>query len=449
MRNTTRGALAGRLLMVASIGALATFWTGCSADDAELDCGSGELARVEGDQYCLYSSELIIEGFDCPQNLQANEVPGGVVCGPANTPLPGELEMPFPCNGEAWCFEEPNNQPINNQNPNNQTSPLNNQTSANNTTPTNNTASNNTTPANNTTANNTSAGNNTVPDEIPMPTLPTMHDKLVVYNGSACAYSAQGALCWGDNSDGRLEVPTELGFEQMSLGPGAGCGVVSSSRIAMDCWGDVGDTYLVPAPIGREIHVLGDAGCWIDGGSGQLGCFDATSLDIGLEPLFGAGESGGAFGMADFATADLQGASPGGRISTVCGATSQGALLCSSNGAVLEEPGAYIQVRQNGTQRVCALSSSGSIDCWDLLGYDRLTSPPGSYEALYSTSCGLRDDGQVVCWGALGLQENGGMVELEVIYDRRPRAFAIDPVGGQDARSWCAIEMGGQLDCSF
>lgn len=459
MRNaTTREALAARLVMLAMVGAGISVWAGCSAEDAELDCGTGELARVDGEQYCLYSSELIIEGFDCPLDLQANQVPGGVVCGPSNMPLPGELEMPFPCNGEAWCFEEPNNQKINNQSPNNQTSPLNNQTSANNTsvnnttannTSANNTASNNTS-ANNTSTNNTSPTNNTTaPDLIPTPSGPLAYDKLAIYGLSACAYNAQGAQCWGDNSDGRLEVPSDLGFEQMSLGPGAGCGIVSSSRIAMDCWGDTGDTYLVPAPIGREIHTLWGAGCWIDGGTGQLGCFDASSLDVGLRPLFGAQEPEGAFGTADFATVDLRGASPQGRISTVCGVTSQGALICSSNGAELNEAANYVQVRQNGTARVCALSSTGSIDCWDLLGYDRLTSPPGTYEALYSTSCGLRDDGRVVCWGALGLQENGGPVEVEVLYHTRPRAFAIDPTGNQGSRSWCAIEADGQLTCSF
>ena len=414
---------------------LLTFVSGC-ADNAEIDCGTGEVASAEGDQYCLYSSELIIEGFSCPQDLQANEVPGGVVCGPANTPLPGELEMPFPCNGEAWCIDEPNNMTFNNTSSNNQTNPINNQTTNNATTPNNQAMNNATTP---------------FPDMIPTPTTPVLHDRIAVHGASACAYSEQGARCWGDNTDGRLEVPAEYtGFSHLTLGAGAGCGVVVSSRTAMDCWGDVGSTLVVPAPIAREIHVArGGVGCWIAEGTGTLGCFDESSPDIGITPILSMESSIGIFSATDFASIDLRATNVGGRISTVCGVTSQGSLLCDSNGATFEEPGSYVELYHNGTQRVCARSSDKSVDCWDLLGFDRLTSPPGKYDALYSTSCGLRDDGQVVCWGALGLQENGGMVETEVLFDRRPLAFGIDPSGAGSERSWCAIETDGAVTCSF
>ncbi len=58
-------------------------------------CGEGDEITLDAQQYCVYRSELIIEGFMCPNNLQRHDLSGSglVVCGgPAGFDLPIDHE---------------------------------------------------------------------------------------------------------------------------------------------------------------------------------------------------------------------------------------------------------------------------------------------------------------------------------------------------------------------
>lgn len=66
--------------------------SGCS-ETLDETCGRGEPLEANGETYCIYRQEIIEEGFDCPQDLQASfQFEGGTVCAPSSNNLPPAVE---------------------------------------------------------------------------------------------------------------------------------------------------------------------------------------------------------------------------------------------------------------------------------------------------------------------------------------------------------------------
>ena len=424
------------------VGALASFVFGGCGEGAAVDCGEGTASVVDGQTFCLFGNALIIEGFTCPAELVSSEVPGGVVCGPEGVGLPAELEMPFECMpGDGWCVDEGDNSLI---------GPANNQTTDHNASPQNNSSPQNSAPGEN-----NEPGPR--PDSIAAPDTLDGAESVAILGQTACALTTGGALtCWGDNTSGLAQPPSGVNFEDIALSDGVGCGATASGVV---CWGDVGE--LLQAPTAGEFSRVsvadGGFGCALDA-SGALACFDETRSGS-YSALSGAIESDEKIDETHrFSQLDVRYAFLDARVNSFCGVSVGGSAICISNGStVVDASGDYSEVKTDNFSRACALDqTAGRVDCWDLLGGDRLVSPPGGFERLYSSSCALRDDGDVVCWGALGLAADGVAPDVVVLYDKPAVAFDLYHEGGApsarevaEMTGWCAVLEMGQVECSF
>lgn len=79
--------------------------TGCPEGDNGLDCGTGEAASYDGEDYCVYRQELIIEGFSCPMGLARHDFEGFALCG-GPPMLPPPARNHFQMQYGAWQVQE-------------------------------------------------------------------------------------------------------------------------------------------------------------------------------------------------------------------------------------------------------------------------------------------------------------------------------------------------------
>lgn len=375
---------------------------GCDPDPEDPgECGRGESVQVDGAIYCLYSSELIIEGFACPQDLSATQVPGGMVCGPQGMPLPAELEMPFECEGQGWCIDEPDNVQ-------------------------NNTMS----PANNL----TSPPNNTPQGLFAPPQGAVEYANLVVYDGAACAFDELGMVCWGEDTGERIsDAPTGMGMLSVALGDELGCGIESEQK-RLICWGSAKE-WRAPEQGFASVQFIKEAGAMAALNPGDEPRF-FNALGEGNEEILGM-TFASMLGMVLFDTLDMRSTDPS-HSETVCGLFNDGALYCQKDAVIIEDSRAYRQVFQDGLSQACALSTAGKVRCWDLDAGTQKFELEGTFKDLYSPYCGLDALSDVVCWGHEAQQLS------QVVLIKRgvahPEAFAMDYVPGTADDAWCELQ---------
>jgi alpha-tubulin suppressor-like RCC1 family protein len=284
-----------------------------------------------------------------------------------------------------------------------------------------------------------------------------------------CGLTSDGtAYCWGNNRSGQLgegptdfrdspaPVATELRFTSIDAGARHTCGLTGDGTAY--CWGNnnvgqLGDETTtnssVPVAVtgGHSFQLIvaggfspgagdayghtcaltmsGDAYCWGDDESGQLGT-GVPDLDVHPTPAPVTGE---------LTFAGLS-ASLG---SHTCGFTASGTGYCwgfnplggLGNGTKNDSPVpvpvqgglAFVQIIAGGLGHTCGRTDSGKTYCWgdnafgqvgDGSRVERTTPTPilgglsfTRLDAGYRHTCGLATDGAVYCWGSGGAGQLG------------------------------------------
>ena len=199
-----------------------------------------------------------------------------------------------------------------------------------------------------------------------------------------CALRAadRGVTCWGDNLDGRDQVP-EGSFRSLAAGAWHACGIRLSSEV--ECWGtQVSGMSASPSGHYESITVGARHSCVIRPDQ-SIFCWGDDSHDRTAAP------------DAEFAMASA------GEWHS-CGLSVDKSVLCwgdNSLGQADAPNGDFISVQAGGFHS-CGLRESGEAVCWgdDLFG--QTEAPSGTFESVVTGqrhSCGLRESGEAVCWG--------------------------------------------------
>ena len=320
------------------------------------------------------------------------------------------------------------------------------------------------------------------------PFLLLLRSRVVIPSLSAglnhsCALKGSSLHCWGNGANGRL------GYGDVSpVGDGNGPSIAGAGDVS------VGAAVLSMEVGGGHSCVRlqsGDARCWGDGGSGQLGYNAATDV------ANGAGPSIGIAGNIPIGAAVLQ--VSGGNTHT-CAVLDTGNVRCWGNGArgrlgynttaavgngvglsitaAGDVPiGATVKWVEAGGNHTCALMTTGAVRCWGRgsegqLGYNAGADIGGGGATILASgdvplggiatqialgldhSCALLDTGAVRCWGKNNFGQLGHD-NLTFIGNGGTSIIAAGdiPLGGTAtsiAAAWdttCALLSGGSVRC--
>ena len=212
--------------------------------------------------------------------------------------------------------------------------------------------------------------------------------------GTTCVVNIAGSLsCWGANSFGQTNVPSDIGsVRQVSVGGYHTCAITSAN--ALRCWGlnGAGQT-IVPNDLGSVSQVSAGWGhtcvvtstnairCWGLNGAGQA----TVPSDLGSVNQVSAGEY------------------------HTCAITSANALRCwgrNDYGAatVPINLGSVSQVSA-GYMHTCAITSANALRCWGFNNYGQSTVPLdlGSVRHVSVESwhtCAITSANTLRCWGS-------------------------------------------------
>ena len=429
-------------------------------NSAIVDCGEGETRLIGNERYCLYSQELIIEGFSCPSGMSHHDVPGGVVCSPGSSgeSLPDVLQEPFepmmidppevcpdpPCEmtdldmgsgtseeGELWQgdmsgIEYPD-------------------------------------PAR-------AVGGSMIDEPLPFST--TTFQRVTRSEGLACVVTEDDVgVCWGrwSRADGRSGVlpnyPGERGVGEIVAGTDRVCMRRAAAADGTTCWRyDEQGAWVIaegilPGVSSLSMHHEGGREALVCGrdGSGALQCADVTEETALRGDLEGLGylpsKRVDHFRIDAVArqTSDLSCAViPGGQVE--CLASRPATIALTFTPQPGESPFEEVYVSERGGEAVVmARRQSGELSAWVRAQGDlqALTAPSGAFIELYSALCGLRDE-EVLCWDRVASEGKRGEPTTSVLYPEHPRSLQIAaPSGPNDtARHFCAISLDGELTCS-
>lgn len=271
-----------------------------------------------------------------------------------------------------------------------------------------------------------------------------------------CAVDAnRDIVCWGDNSDGQLNVPstgnflrvasggaqscaiddlgevscwgatvtpTGTGFDRVALGDEHGCGLRGD---APTCWGDEtwfqGSTPLRGGVVSVSVGRLGH-GCVVDAAN-RVQCFGADTSGRATPPVgsytrVSAGHDhscalrtdatavcwgGNTQGQADVpANTTFTGISAG--FQQTCGISDEVYACWGKNlDAVAPVPGSYTDLGTGPFHR-CVILDTGVAQCAGSPGGGRTTVPAGQtwldIDVGFDNTCGVNSAGAVLCWGA-------------------------------------------------
>ena len=199
-----------------------------------------------------------------------------------------------------------------------------------------------------------------------------------------CALRAadRGVTCWGDNLDGRDQVP-EGAFRRVATGAWHACGIRPSDEV--ECWGTE-VSGMSEDPVGQYESI-------------SVGARHSCAIRPDQSIFCWGNDDHGRTAAPD---ADYAMVSAGGWHS--CGILADMSVLCWGDNSLsqTEAPsGNFISVQAGGFHS-CALRESGDAVCWgdDLFG--QAEAPSGTFVSVVTGqrhSCALREDGQAVCWG--------------------------------------------------
>ena len=234
-----------------------------------------------------------------------------------------------------------------------------------------------------------------------------------IESGHGCALNDAGELeCWGNSNYGVPAHPTASGYQMVSVGIYSACAIRSDNTL--DCWGHDQTSGFFYGSWTYRTYVYTTYYDW------TCQCY----------------KTGFTY-----------------QYRTAWGNRYQDACYLGDCGVIDNEPaGTYAKVAV-GTRHACALSTSGSIECWgigvnDCAGYNSCygsssytcssnnggtpgTCSTGSYTYGQATdaptdsgyidlavkddrNCALKDTGEIVCWGANGTAVDSAPTTIEV-----------------------------------
>ena len=251
--------------------------------------------------------------------------------------------------------------------------------------------------------------------------LPATMESVSAGGRHSCSLDSDGwVACWGDNSDGQTEEPSEA-FTDISAGEAHTCGVTVNGSLR--CWGndDAGQST-PPSGSFTQVSAGYDHSCAVD--------------DTGAVSCWGADDQG-------------QSTPPQGSFTQVsagdwnsCAIGSSGTVYCwggDSYGESTPPGGSFVQVSA-GHYHSCAVDGKGGVQCWGSDDDGESTPLSGSYShvsAGQSHTCGLETTGGVRCWGADHYHQasppKDGFVQLSAGAQHN---CGIDSVGGILCWGW-------------
>ena len=202
----------------------------------------------------------------------------------------------------------------------------------------------------------------------------------------SCALAEDGvALCWGLNSKGRAEAPTDE-LIAIDAGKRHGCGLRADGTAV--CWGDPLYSRLAAPPVSfQQISAGGLISCALTG-AGEVYCWGFRLADP-TEPRQGS-----------------YSAVTAGYLHACAIATDQ-TIDCwgdNANGQTEPPAGSYTQIAA-GHRHTCAIDTGGSIQCWGKNTFGQADPPTGTFthiDAGESHSCAIDTDQALHCWGRNG-----------------------------------------------
>lgn len=218
--------------------------------------------------------------------------------------------------------------------------------------------------------------------------VPGMYSALSAGLDQTCGVRSDGTVgsvdCWGNNSHGELNAPSEL-FTDVGVGDNLSCGIRDDG--SGTCWGTGGsNSSNLPGSFTtayREITTAREHTCTIEP-DGTASCY---------------GSGAGTVPPTTFYTLDA------GRQFT-CGITQALGVDCwglDGFNQVSNAPGDTRVLLTTGEEHACAGDPAGNLFCWGNPADGRLAVPPGvavlTAAAGDAHTCAIVDDAQVACWG--------------------------------------------------
>lgn len=381
--------------------------------DDFVNCGAGEPRQVDGERYCLYPRNLIIEGFKCPGDMIQNDVPGGVVCAPsdhAGSALPEPLKAPFD-DTVPWCLGD-----------NCSTPPV------------------------------------LDPHELaPVPRSQDDFEKVYRHADYACVINKdQQAQCWGpalEAADSTLPK-TLSDISDLALNSDSLCSI-SIGLPTCSYKGQASRTpsAFFPRMYYRDITTDGEIVCALGDYSNPFNLLHCGHIDPAsdLQPALRVpGMHGERFESVDI-TENIT-----GRVQAICGVREDLTVHCRGEFGEFTKMGVFEEVKHWGggsggiaCARKTARDIGGAVECWSLDDGAALPSPAGKFSELYSTFCGFNAQAQEVqCWEELRRQGRltAAPAPTTTLYQGTPRSFAVHMTLNE--LRWCIITQQGQLACT-
>ncbi len=246
---------------------------------------------------------------------------------------------------------------------------------------------------------------------------------VAYYHG--CAITDGTVLCWGDNRDGQLDVPSGNDFTAVGAGGDHTCAVRSNGSIA--CWGSDGEGESSPPP-GNDFTAVtagadhtcalrtdGSIACWGYNESGQAtpppgNDFTAVSAGALFTCALRTNGSIACWGDNTYGEASPPSGTGFTTVSAglyhACAVRRNGSIACwgdNGDGQASPPSGTGFTAVSAGGYHTCALRTDGSIACWGDNAFGQTSSPPGTFTAVSAGlqhTCALESDHHMVCWGA-------------------------------------------------
>ncbi len=208
--------------------------------------------------------------------------------------------------------------------------------------------------------------------------------------GHSCRLQTDGTLaCWGDNSSGQANIPSNPNWMQVSLGALHSCGLKTDSTLA--CWGSNFYGALdIPTPNTAWAQVSAGGGhtcglktdgtllCWGYNGNGQTTIPEpnANWMQVSAGNIF------------------------------TCGLKTDGTLACwgynGSGQTTIPTPNADWTHVSAGRNHACGLKADGTLTCWGNADQTTVPAPNADWAQVSAGAfhtCGIKTDGTLLCWG--------------------------------------------------
>lgn len=251
-------------------------------------------------------------------------------------------------------------------------------------------------------------------------------------NSHACAISEiKRVRCWGDNSEGQINVPPDLGtVSQISAGIYQTC-AVKTNKLAK-CWGsNQHGQSTIPSDLGEVSQIANGSG------------FACALKLTGAIQCWGANHYGTLNVPTDVGPSQQIAASLG----TVCVLERLGGVKCWGNGDVTPPqnviPADLGTVKQIsvGVDHACVVKINGYAQCWGGNEFQQSTIPSdlGQVKQISAglfRTCVVNANSDARCWGAPMYQLPSVPTNLDSVSQISAN---YDPV--------CAIQINGEIKC--